>query len=150
MKSSLTAICLTLALSLGTISAVWSADLQKGLAAYKSGDFATALREWTPLAKQGNASAQTILGWMYEEGRGVPENDKTVMKWYTLAAKQGNANAQNNLKQIKTRLVSKGVDRCLFDEIEKVTGPETKKIVEKYCRMKMMKKSVDWLLRYAD
>ena len=53
MKSSLTAICLTLVLSLGTISAAWSADFQKGLAAAHSGHYATALREFTTLAKQG-------------------------------------------------------------------------------------------------
>ena len=53
MKSYLTAICLTLVLSLGTISAAWSADFQKGVAASESGDYATAQREWTPLAKQG-------------------------------------------------------------------------------------------------
>jgi hypothetical protein len=28
------------------------------------GDYATALREWTPLAKQGNADAQYNGGWM--------------------------------------------------------------------------------------
>tara|TARA_Y100001934_G_scaffold262784_1_gene337650 strand:- start:1530 stop:1775 length:246 start_codon:yes stop_codon:yes gene_type:complete len=42
MKSSLIAICLTLVLSLGAISAAWSADLKKGLAAAQSGDYATA------------------------------------------------------------------------------------------------------------
>jgi len=35
------------------------------LAAYKKGDFSTALREWTPLVKQGNAVAQYYLGFMY-------------------------------------------------------------------------------------
>ncbi len=35
-----------------------SADFQKGVTAYQSGDYATALRELEPLAKQGNASAQ--------------------------------------------------------------------------------------------
>ena len=30
----------------------WSADFQKGLDAYKSGDYATALREWRPFAEQ--------------------------------------------------------------------------------------------------
>ena len=29
----------------------WGADFQKGLTAYQRGDYATALREWTPLAK---------------------------------------------------------------------------------------------------
>jgi hypothetical protein len=97
VKSFLTAICLTVVLALGTVSAAWSADSQKGVAAYKSGDYATALREWTPLAKQGDASAQSILGVMYDKGLGVPQDYKTAMKWWTLAAKQGYALAQYNL-----------------------------------------------------
>ena len=39
----------------------WSADLQKGLTAYQRGDYATALREWTPLAEQGSADAGTCV-----------------------------------------------------------------------------------------
>jgi TPR repeat protein len=74
-----------------------SADFNKGLTAAKSGDFATALREWTPLAKQGNANAQTGLGMMYQKGHGVPQDYKTAVKWFRLAAKQGHAKAQNNL-----------------------------------------------------
>ena len=34
----------------------FSADFQKGVTAYESGSYATALREWTPLAEQGNAN----------------------------------------------------------------------------------------------
>jgi TPR repeat protein len=75
----------------------FSADFQKGLTAAQSGDFATALREWTPLAKQGNAVAQYKLGVMYDEGLGVPQDYKTAMKWYKLAAEQGDAGAQHNL-----------------------------------------------------
>ena len=36
----------------------FSADFQKGLDAAQSGDYATALREWEPLAEQGDARAQ--------------------------------------------------------------------------------------------
>ena len=57
-----------------------SADFQKGYAAYQSGDFPTALREWEPLAEQGYASAQSNLGWMYDNGQGVPQDDKTAEK----------------------------------------------------------------------
>jgi len=39
----------------------FSADLQKGLNAARSRDFATALREWSPLAEQGNVFAQNNL-----------------------------------------------------------------------------------------
>lgn len=40
-------------------------DYAAGLAAAHSGDFATALHEWTPLAEQGNAGAQYNIGLMY-------------------------------------------------------------------------------------
>ena len=150
MKNLTATICLTIAVSLGSAGMSWSADFQKGYAAYESGDYATALREWEPLAKQGYADAQNKLGWMYVTGKGVPEDATTAVKWYRLAAEQGNAAAQSNLKEIKFRLMSKGIDGCLFDEISKVTGPETKKIVEKYCRRKMEKKSLERLLLYAN
>ena len=39
----------------------YSADFNKGLTAAQSGDFATALKEWKPLAGQGDADAQTNL-----------------------------------------------------------------------------------------
>ena len=80
-----------------TSDVVWSADFQKGLTAYYSGDYATALREWKPLGEQGVASAQYNLGLMYRNAEGVPQDDKTAVKWYTLAAEQDDASAQNNL-----------------------------------------------------
>jgi TPR repeat protein len=74
-----------------------SADLQKGMSAAERGDFATALREFKPLAEQGNAGAQTTLGSLYDKGQGVPKDYKTAVKWWKLAAKQGDASAQSNL-----------------------------------------------------
>ena len=97
MKKLTLTICLTLAVLLGSTGTSWGADFDKGMAAYKSGDFATALREFRPLAEQGDAVAQSNLGWMYDKGHGVPQDYKTAMKWYTLAAEQGDAGAQFNL-----------------------------------------------------
>ena len=68
-----------------------------GVDAYKRGDYATAVREWRPLAEQGNANAQTNLGFMYKEGRGVPQDYAKAVKWYRKAAEQGHATAQYNL-----------------------------------------------------
>ena len=70
------------------------ADLAAGVEAYERGDYATAVREWRPLAEQGHAKAQTALGVMYDFGRGVPEDDAEAVKWYRLAAEQGYAKAQ--------------------------------------------------------
>jgi hypothetical protein len=48
-------------------------------------------------AEQGYAPAQDNLGWMYQKGRGVPQDYKEAVKWYRLAAEQGYAYGQNNL-----------------------------------------------------
>ncbi len=63
---------LLLTLLLGTPAV--AADHSKGLDAYKRGDFATALREWRPLAEQGYADAQFNLGLMYEKGKSVTQD----------------------------------------------------------------------------
>ena len=78
-------------------SAGMAQDFDAGVLAWQSGDYATALREWTPLATQGDARAQAILGVMYDNGRGVPQDDAEAVKWYRLAAEQSDAWAQNNL-----------------------------------------------------
>jgi TPR repeat protein len=72
-------------------------DLQKGVEAYERGDVAAALREWRPLAEQGDATAQHILGVMYDFGLSVPQDYAEAMKWYRLAAEQGFAAAQYNI-----------------------------------------------------
>ena len=74
-----------------------AADFQKGLDAAKAGDYATALKEWQPLAEQGDADAQFNLGIMYANGEGVPKDDVEAARWWRLAAEQGHARAQFNL-----------------------------------------------------
>jgi len=73
------------------------ADFQAGLDAAQKEDYATALREWKPLAEAGNAGAQHNLARMYYNGYGVPQDYKTAVKWYEKAAQQGVATAQVNL-----------------------------------------------------
>ena len=94
IKKIITGLTLSMLLGSGLVVA---ADFNKGLKAAQSGDFKTALAEWTPLAEQGNSGAQYNLGLMYDNGRGVPENDKTAVKWFTKAAEQGHAKAQGSL-----------------------------------------------------
>ena len=53
------------------LSAAMERDFQKGLAANNRGDYATAVKEWRPLAEQGVAAAQHNLGLMYVNGQGV-------------------------------------------------------------------------------
>lgn len=73
------------------------ADFQAGEDAYLQGNFQAAFEIWEPLAYQGDAEAQNMLGYMYRFGQGVPQDYGEARKWYRLAADQGNATAQNNL-----------------------------------------------------
>jgi len=70
---------------------------EAGMKAYLRGDHPTALKEWRPLAEQGNADAQFNLGVMYYFGRGVRQDYKEAVRWYRLAAAQGHASAQYKL-----------------------------------------------------
>ena len=78
-------LVLTFAIMIGLAAPAW-AGFNEGVAAYKRGDYATALREFRPLAEQGNSGAQHYLGFMYDNGHGVTKNYAEEMKWYRKAA----------------------------------------------------------------
>ena len=92
-KRRIAAVFLALVLSAPSLAA----NFQAGREAYERGDYVAALKEWRPLAEQGNTSAQNNLGVMYAEGRGVPQDYAEAVRWYRLAAEQGDAGAQTNL-----------------------------------------------------
>ena len=71
--------------------------LQEGTDAYKERNYAAALKELQPLADKGDAVAQLYIGFMYDNGEGVPVDYRQAVVWYRKSAEQGNANAQYNL-----------------------------------------------------
>lgn len=62
-------------------------------------DSEAALKEFVPLAVKGDARAQFELGFMYERGKGVPQDYKESLSWFRKSAEQGNASAQFFLGQ---------------------------------------------------
>jgi TPR repeat protein len=89
------ALALLVALSLSGPAA--AGPFEDGVAAYATGDYATAVSLWRPLAEQGHAEAQISLGVMYADGLGVPEDDAEAARWWRMAAEQGLTDAQYNL-----------------------------------------------------
>lgn len=87
------ALCASLALPA-------QAGFEEGLAAYQRGDYASALKEWQPLAELGNPIAQAFLGSFYENGVGVAQNGQEAVKWYRAAAEQGFSYAQYDLGRL--------------------------------------------------
>jgi uncharacterized protein len=87
-------LSVALTLSMTCLSAPAWAEFQVGMDAYNRGDFKTALREWQPMAEQGDARAQFYFGLLYENGDGVPLDYAKARQWYEKAAVQGDAKAQ--------------------------------------------------------
>jgi len=71
-----------------------------GTAAFQRGDYVAAHEAWLPFAEQGDAIAQYRLGFLYEEGRGVPPNDSLAAIWYRDAAGRGERRATEALARI--------------------------------------------------
>jgi|SRR5712671_301328 uncharacterized protein len=80
-----------LALMLVVIEPASSGELSDGLSAYRRGNYSTAATKLMPIAARGIPEAQTALGFMYEYGRGVPQDAELAAQWYRCAADQGNA-----------------------------------------------------------
>ena len=76
-------VILVLAAPLGT------QDFAKGLQAFEAGDFAAAVKEWKPLAKSGDSSAQNSMGNLYYNVQGVPQNNAEAFRWYRFVGPAG-------------------------------------------------------------
>ena len=106
-------LCLTLAVLLGSAGLSWSADFQKGLTAAQSRDFATALREWTPLAEQRDATAQYNLGVMYDNGQGVLQDYVCAHMWLNIAASSGEStDVSKNRDILAKRMYSSQIEKA--------------------------------------
>ena len=93
MKKFISALAVVVALS-GTAHAQ---DFGRGLAAIDTGDYTAAIQELEPLAEQGDAAAQTLLGLLYRNGQGVPQDFTTAASWLRKASDQDVAEAQYEL-----------------------------------------------------
>lgn len=80
--------------------------LEDGRAAAAKGEYDVAMKLWRPLAEKGDATAQSDLGLLYDEGLGIKKDPAEAAKWYRLAADQGDAAAQNNLAFMYVRGIS--------------------------------------------
>ena len=81
-------------LVLSTTGLAEAQSVRQGVAALNRQDYVSASHIFIPLAEQGVAAAQSYLGFMFETGRGVPQNYTEAAMWYRRAAEQGDSLAQ--------------------------------------------------------
>lgn len=89
--------CAAILLTLAFAIPAHAQSLRQGVSAFHRQDYVTASRIFIPLAERGNAAAQTYLGFLFETGRGVPQNYTEAAMWYRRAAEQGDSRAQYSL-----------------------------------------------------
>jgi TPR repeat protein len=110
------AFCLTVAIAAGHLSQGASQDFGRGLSAFYSRDYATALDHWAPLAVAGDPKAQSGLGYLYLFGLGVPYDIEQAVNWYVKAADQGEPEAQAFLGAFYAE--GRGVERDLVQALK--------------------------------
>ena len=100
LLAAITVLLLTIVLAQPFAALSFKPDVGAGVDAYNEEDYATALKHFRSLAKQGHANAQFWLGAMYRKGDGVTKDDKEAARLYRIAAKQGHVWAQWNLARM--------------------------------------------------
>ena len=88
---------------------VAAADFAVGMEACQRGDYATALREWRPLAEAGNVDAQNNLGAMHYEGQGVAKDEVRAYAWAMLAFEKGSSAAKVAKEYLQKRLTAEQI-----------------------------------------
>jgi len=73
------------------------AGLKEGYEALARQDYATAIKEYRPLAERGDAEAQYRIGRLYEFGKGYPKDQAQGIAWIRKAAAQDHVDAQQEL-----------------------------------------------------
>ena len=91
---------------------VLAQDFNKGVEAYRTGDYVTAMNEWRPLAEQGKMVAQYALGVMYNKGLGVLQDQILAHMWYNLGAANGNDFGGRNRDIIAQKMSSEDISKA--------------------------------------
>jgi TPR repeat protein len=92
--------------------AAFAGPWEDGMAAYNRGDYMPAIRLFRPLAEQGNAKAQNILGVMFHRGQGVPRNAARAHMWFSFAAARGDANAKSELREVSRTMTREEISQA--------------------------------------
>ncbi len=97
LANAIRTVLLAAIIAMGVGGVAVAGPYEDAFAAYKRQDYTTAMLLFRPFADQGDAYAQSSLGFMYKYGMGVAQNDAEAAKWFRKAADQGNAYAQSSL-----------------------------------------------------
>jgi caspase domain-containing protein/Sel1 repeat-containing protein len=114
--------------------------------AYDRANYATALKVWLPLAEQGDTTAQTYVGEIFEKGLGVRPDYDAAATWYRRAAEKGSSRAAIDLGNLYERGLgmpkdpaqalnwyrrAAGLPQLAFEPVPGMTADELKALIKR-------------------
>ncbi len=113
---------------------------KEGLKAYKKKDYKTAMTILMREAERGNGTAQSYVGQMYLDGKGVKKNREEAVYWITRAAQNDVPSCQRFLGQIyaKGQDVEQDMKEAIrwFQRAAKAGDEYSKEFLKKYSEIK--------------
>ncbi len=106
MKRQIIFAGLMLAGQIWGVAGAFAGPWEDGMAAYNRGDYMPAIRLFRPLAEQGNAKAQHLIGLMYQKGEGVARNSVRAFAWFSMAAAHGDSEARAKLRAVSKTMTA--------------------------------------------
>jgi len=94
------------------MSGAFAGPWEDGMVAYNRGDYVPAIRLFRPLAEQGNAKAQSLIGVMYRRGQGVARNSIHAFIWLSRAAARGDARAKTELHEVSQTMTPQEISEA--------------------------------------
>ncbi|WP_151670302.1 tetratricopeptide repeat protein [Nitrincola schmidtii] len=101
---------LLLTLQMGAVSAN---TVQDARSAIESQNYAVALDQLRPLAREGNADASNLLGQMYEQGLGVNADEEEAARLYRQGANQGHLDSITSLRALQNKAFAQEFSRLM-------------------------------------
>src|ERR1700710_1455940 len=108
----------TIVISAGLIAqllgtpAAFAGPWEDGMAAYNRGDYMPAIRLFRPLAEQGNAKAQNVLGVMFRKGEGVPKNPARAHMWLSMTNKRVEAGPRAGWRELSRTMTAQEISQA--------------------------------------
>jgi TPR repeat protein len=112
MKKRMVVAGLVVAAQILGIAGAAAGPWEDGMASYNSGDYMPAIRLFRPLAEQGNARAQHLIGVMYHRGQGVARNSVRAFAWFSLAAAHGDREAKAKLRDVSQTMTREEISQA--------------------------------------
>lgn len=89
----------------------------------KTKDYAKALEYFQVAANRGHSNSQVNLGFMYDQGMGVPQDYSEAAKWYLKAAAQGDEDAKKKLEELNSAAKAPKAIKVIGTILDKKNNP---------------------------